>query len=309
MKRVNVLEYRRYRYLKLAALTCAVAAAAYFFDSPPLGPSGSTWLGYTLGTGCAVLVMLLLWYGVTRSRIPAQAERRQPEAAGDPLDNQATQERRRHETRWDWRRAMTLSGWLSWHVYFGLATLFLATLHSGFHFDWNIHTLLYLLLILVVLTGIYGVYAYLQYPRLMTENLGEDTLGSLLDDIAELDQLTWANVLRLPDQYTEIVQQERLQTRIAGNYLEVLRGKPRHCATRHAIAHLQSLQEHSDHAESQILRTIIAQLLRKEAQLKRARLDCMYQARLRFWLYFHVPLAFGLLAAMLAHVNAVFFFW
>lgn len=309
MNRVTVLEYRNYRYLKLAALVCAMAALAYLLHTPPLGPSGSTWLGYTLGTGCATLILLLLWYGVVRRRIPAQPERRQSSQTRETPATQQPRERRLRTLRWAWRHAMTLNGWLSWHVYFGAATLILATLHSGFHFSWNLHTLAYLLLLMVVVTGFYGVYAYLRFPRMMTENMGQDTLGGLLEEIAELDQLAWSNALRLPDRYVDILQQARQQTRIAGNLMEQLRGKPRRCATRLAIERLQQMQEQADHAESQILRDIISLELRKEAQLKRARLECMYQARMRLWLHLHVPLAFGLLAALIAHVNAVFFFW
>ena len=40
-----------------------------------------------------------------------------------------------------------------------------------------------------------------------------------------------------------------------------------------------------------------------------ARRDLRHKATLDLWLYFHVPLAFMLLAALIAHVVAVFIYW
>ncbi|MBV9203210.1 MAG: hypothetical protein JOY83_26430 [Alphaproteobacteria bacterium] len=51
-------------------------------------------------------------------------------------------------------------------------------------------------------------------------------------------------------------------------------------------------------------------LLDEKAQLlARVRRDVGYKAMMDFWLYFHVPLSFALLAALLAHVVAVFYLW
>jgi hypothetical protein len=49
-------------------------------------------------------------------------------------------------------------------------------------------------------------------------------------------------------------------------------------------------------------------LLDEKGQLlMRARQDIRYKAIMDIWLYFHVPLSFALLAALLAHVIAVFY--
>ena len=50
-------------------------------------------------------------------------------------------------------------------------------------------------------------------------------------------------------------------------------------------------------------------LLRKQQLLERARRDLRHKAVLDLWLYFHVPLAFMLLAALVAHVVVVFLYW
>ena len=50
-------------------------------------------------------------------------------------------------------------------------------------------------------------------------------------------------------------------------------------------------------------------MLRKQKLVERARADVRFKAVLDFWLYFHVPLSIALLAALTAHVIAVFFYW
>jgi hypothetical protein len=41
----------------------------------------------------------------------------------------------------------------------------------------------------------------------------------------------------------------------------------------------------------------------------RIRRDLQIRALMQAWLYFHVPLSFALLAALIAHVVSVFYFW
>ena len=50
-------------------------------------------------------------------------------------------------------------------------------------------------------------------------------------------------------------------------------------------------------------------LARKDELLGRARRDVRYKALLDLWLYVHVPLSFALLAALISHIVAVFFYW
>jgi len=54
---------------------------------------------------------------------------------------------------------------------------------------------------------------------------------------------------------------------------------------------------------------IIALIIRKSNLLRRARRDVQVQTLMRIWLFFHVPMAIGLLGALVAHVFSVFFYW
>ena len=307
MQRLTMLEYKNYRYLKMGGILMATAILAYSIHHPSLGPRGNTWLGYTLGAIGALQVLILLWYAVIRRRMPVLAERRET-LTETQLKKSNFSDRRLKPQPLAKRNASTLQGWLSAHIYLGLALVVIITLHTGFNFGGNIHTLTYVLLIGVVLTGLYGVYAYLRFPRMMTENLGEDSMSRLFADITELDLLAQTNALRLPDEIGEVIRQAGRETVITASFIELLQGRPRRCATRTAINKLQGMNNHLNHAQDQVFRDISALLLRKESQLKRVRTELMYQTRLKLWLYLHVPLAIGLLAALVAHITAVFFF-
>jgi ABC-type transport system involved in cytochrome bd biosynthesis fused ATPase/permease subunit len=50
-------------------------------------------------------------------------------------------------------------------------------------------------------------------------------------------------------------------------------------------------------------------LTRKAELLGRVRRDIQYKAMMDIWLFVHVPLTFALLAALVAHILSVFFYW
>ena len=81
----------------------------------------------------------------------------------------------------------SLKAWVSAHVYLGLSLTVLATLHTGFQFGWNIHTLAYALMMLVIASGALGVWAYATLPQRLHGNRGETTRKQMLDALASLD--------------------------------------------------------------------------------------------------------------------------
>ena len=113
-------------------LVLAVVAAWYWQEMLP--PSAvDLGFGYGLG-GLALAIMLwLTWFGV-RKRSYAKGSGR-------------------------------LKGWLSAHVYLGLALIFLVPLHGGFTIGPDIHGIAYVLVLVTVFTGLFGVAFYGYYPR------------------------------------------------------------------------------------------------------------------------------------------------
>ena len=285
----SALSFERGRYLKLAIALCALAIWAFFWvdashpylawgDAPTVYPRhyGGSPLGYVLGTTAALLVLWLLLLGLRKRR---------------------------------YRSALgTLQGWTSAHIYLGLSLIVLATLHCAFEFGWNVHTLAYALMVAVIVSGIFGIAAYLRYPRAMTENMGAETLESLALSIIDIDRECRQIALNLPDEVNAIVEQAA-SARIGGGFLRRLRGDRVGCPTRSAPQKLRAVGASFEGQHARLNQQLVAALSRKSALLDRARRDQRLQALMEVWLYFHVPLSFALLAAMIAHVVAVFYFW
>ncbi len=276
MQHSNIFDYKRYRYFKLAVIIILIAFAAYLIFEPAVGHYGGSWLGYSLGTASAALVFLLAWYGVRKRR---------------------------------YRSSGTTQGWLSAHIYLGTALTFLATFHSGLHFGLNIHTVTYGILLVVVVSGFFGNYAYMIYPRLMTENMGEDNLDGLLLRIAESDKMARQIALLMPDDINDTVSRACRETSIGVSLLEQLKGFQPDCPSAMAVQELTVLGNDLPIEHRKLYRDLYSIMVRRESLVRRARQDLMYRARMGFWLYFHVPFAIALLMAMVAHVIAVFFYW
>ena len=276
MQHSNFFDYKKYRYFKVAVVMILLAFAAFLLFEPAVGHYGGSWLGYTLGTISAGLVFWMAWYGIRKRR---------------------------------YRSSGTTQAWLSAHIYLGTALTFIATFHSGFHYGLNIHTLTYGLLMIVVISGFFGNYAYMIYPRLMTENMGEDNLDGLLLRIAEADKMARQIALMMPDDINNTVTRACSETSIGIGLLEQLRGFQPDCPTAMAVQELTVLGQDLPTEQRKLYRDLYSLMVRRESLVKRARQDLMYRARMGFWLYFHVPFAIALIMAMIAHVLAVFFYW
>ena len=308
MQRVTLLEYQNYRYLKASAALMVTAILAYALHHPALGPYGGTWLGYTLGCTGIAIIALLLWYGVRKRRIPSQPERRKMRHHVYVSESAtAMQDRRSAYPLRD--RTPTMQGWLSAHVYLGISLVILITLHSGFHFGLNVHTLAYILMMGVIMTGLYGVYAYLRFPRLITENLGDATFDGLLLQIADLDKQLFSLVLQLPKEIREFVLDEIRETRIGGHWREQLNPHRSNRRVGMTISHLQRFGKTLNPQQSKIHRELYSLMVTRTALTLQARRDVMLRARLEFWLYLHVPLAIALVCALITHVVSIFFYW
>ena len=277
MRHQSLLAYARYRYLKVTVVVIGLAIGAYLWDRPPNGPYGGTWLGYTLGTLSASLVLWLSYFGVRKRRYRSTLG--------------------------------TLQGWLSAHVYLGTSLLALATLHAAFQVGWNVHTLAYVLMIAVIVSGFYGVSAYVRIPTRITNTLGDDTLESLLLGIADLDRALRPMALGLPDTVNRLVLASAQETRIGGTWRQQIRGLDSDCPTAAAVTGLQAIGKSLRGEEARANEQVYALMARKQELVNRARRAVALKARLDLWLFIHVPLSIALIAALVAHVVSVFFYW
>jgi hypothetical protein len=165
------------------------------------------------------------------------------------------------------------------------------------------------LMLAVVFSGFYGVFVYLRVPRAMTENMGDETLEAIVLRLADLDREMRAKALSLPDDLLAIIDRSVAGTRLGGSFRRLVSGRDRQCPTAAAVADWPRIARALTGEAAKLDKEVYGLLLQKHQLLERARSDLKHKAIIDLWLYFHVPLAFMLLAALTAHVVSVFIYW
>lgn len=290
----SFLQYRGKRYLWIGLALCAASILAYAWHAPLSPPNGGTWLGYTLGTIGAVLILWLTALGMRKRNYSSTLG--------------------------------TVQGWTSAHVYLGLALLVVATLHTGFQFGWNVHTLAYALMVLVIVSGLFGVVMYLRFPEAMSANRAGQTRTQMLQEIADLDQRAARIAANLPAAFGEAIASNRDRTQVGGSALAILRGTDSsqvaltgedgvvrvesNSSQERILAWLGRELARSDDAErTRRIDELVNLMAARRNLLRRLVQDARNVAWLQLWLYVHVPITFALLGALIAHVLSVFIYW
>jgi hypothetical protein len=253
----------------------SVAIAAYGGYAPDGIRRGDTVVGYALGVYCGLLMLWLMWFGVRK--------------------------------RSYWSNAGPLSGWLSAHFYLGLTLPPIALLHAAFRLGWNVHGLLYALVMLVVATGIVGVVLYRRIPAAMARDRASEKLDGLLARAAEIDARCHQLANTLPDVFSTAVASAIGETTVGGSALAQLRRAPESSATSRALGQIQAHLAESPPGDRQALNELLTKLGEKSALLRHIHEKVRNKALLDIWLIAHVPLAFASMAALVAHVVAVFY--
>lgn len=293
VEHVSFLVHARGRWFKRALLLVILSIAVYAAWSPVGGRNGGTAVGYGLGGLGAAMILWLSWLGIRKRRFAGKRGRPEPRTSRLAAANPST----------------TLRGWTSAHVYLGLATLFVATLHTGFEFGWNIHTLAYALMVIVILSGIWGIYAYARIPTLMSQNLGGETPDRVRARLEEADAALARLATRLPDEFAEPVRRVLAETRIGGGPIAVLSGSSRRCPTIAALRELERAAAENTEAPAKDEADLIAALATKARLTQILRRDAALKARIESMLWIHVPVTIALIFALTAHVVSVFFYW
>ncbi len=287
----SILSYKKSRYLWWTSMICIGAIVAYWQHQPLTVPNGGTWLGYTLGTIGAVLILWLMWFGIRKRSYRS--------------------------------RIGTVQGWLSAHVYLGLGLITVVTLHSGFQFGWNVHTLAYVLMLLVIVSGLIGVFCYLHFPKVLTDESAETSTDSLIRQIQDIDRQALHLASEIDPATHDKVVKSIQRNRIGGNAWQLLIARGKFSAPEGLQSEASKVPDTSSTMQfmaSHIARgrldkgdaiTRLSDLLigQKSQLLKQLRREMQIKAFMDLWLYAHVPLSFALLAALIAHVISVFFYW
>ena len=273
----SFLRYRRYRWFKIATFLSLFFIVVYLFTDVSPRPNGGSWLGYILGTIGALLIVWLSLLGI----------------------------RKRAMTRGRW----SLKAWTSAHVYLGLSLIVIGTLHTGFQFGWNVHTLAWVLMILVILSGMYGISVYAVLPQGLSDSRSEMTGPQMIEAVNSLDKQIQQSAQPLSDEDSAIVLGSLGEDPFGGGVWRRLSGSYPRCGNMAALQHMRARQEQSSGKEQQAIEQVVGLLEKKAASLQRLRGYIRRRALLEIWLYVHVPLTFVLLAALTAHIVSVFFYW
>jgi hypothetical protein len=275
----SFLVWRNSLYARQALALSALSILLYWWHRPTGTANGGSFLGYSLGVLALALVVWLAWFGIRRRRY-----------GGTGL----------------------LEGILSAHVYFGLALIVVATLHTGFHFHWNVHTLAFALLVLVVASGIFGAYGFWRYPELMTRNRAGMTLGAMTAELATLDLRCRKLALAFPDEIVAIVTDVTAPEATAGLFRTIRFGRRREQVRRLSLAAISRVQrelvEGSTVTPTAVL-PLVQSLTQRLTLLERLYRDRQFRVLMLQWRAVHVPLTVALLVALLIHVIVVFYDW
>lgn len=273
------LRHQGFRWAQIATGLCVVALGLYFVAAAQLDepPSGGSWLGYLLGTVSAGLIVWLACLGI-RKRVITSGH-------------------------------YSLKAWVSAHVYLGLSLIVLGTLHTGFQFGWNIHTLAYALMMLVIASGAVGIWAYATLPQRLHGNRGETTRRQMLDQIESLDRQLHDLAQPLDRAGAAVVRLSIEQTDLGGGFWKRLTGSYADCANQRALGRLKSLPAPASAVQAEALNKIDSVMQQKAEVLAKARRQMQITAVLEGWLFVHIPATFGLLAALIAHIVSVFAYW
>jgi hypothetical protein len=289
----SILAFNKRRYLWVSLLISALAIAAYWINDPQEPPNGGTTLGYTLGTIAALMILWFTFLGVRKRRYSSTLG--------------------------------TVQGWLSAHVYLGIALVVIVLLHTGFQFGTNVHTLAFALMVLVVASGLYGVVIYIRYPERLSKNRDGANRSELHDQLGDIDRRSKRIAETLPQEFQELVTSGISRTLLGGSVWARLRGKDQsqvvlqrgggsevvaNAGQEAALDWLAEQQSRSDDPEvAAVIGELSALIRNKRRLLKTLTEDMRLQATIEVWLYVHVPLTAGLLMALGVHIITVFMYW
>ncbi len=293
MKQENILTFAGVRYLWVAVILCTLSFVVYLSHGRDQLANGGTWQGYTLGTLGAAIIVWLSILGIRKRSYNS--------------------------------RAGTVMGWTSAHIYLGLSLIFIATLHTGFEFSWNLHLLAYLFMLLVILSGVVGTAFYILLPRqsflnrdsMSAKNLQKnisaqhEKILALLPMCLPAEQLVISSALENTQPLYKNIK--ALFNRDNSFYEIIEDGKIVRVANKQQMAIRQWLaiqltrSRSGEHAA--LMNSLLEQFSEYSTLMKKLRVERRTQVLLKIWLAVHIPCTLALLLALTAHILTTFMYW
>lgn len=267
----NITNYKKFRWFWINLVFFNILVAFYLFDEPLTGRDGATFLGYTYGIIATLGIIFLMWLGI-RKRSYASSRG-------------------------------TVVGWVSAHIWVGLFLILIVPLHSGFQFGMNVHSLAYGFMLATIFSGMWGTYYYLQYPSLILSNRGGDSAKDLLanirtieKDLKDLEKGRSNQFLRLIDFINEPIHTKIRQIVFANK-------RPQFISNQDVQKKILGLSEQ----EQELCLNAIGKIKEKVRLAHQFYDEMGAHFRLKVWLFFHLPLSFGLMATLGIHIFSVFY--
>ncbi len=268
----NFLNQRRFLWLWVCAAAVMVLGAVYLRDQPVGGKNGGTVVGFAYGGISTAGMLFLMYYGI----------------------------RKRYAYR---SGSGTLRGWLGLHVWVGVALCFVVPMHSGFKVELNLHGAPYLLMVLTVLSGIWGAYAYVRYPPEMTGRREGITVRGSVEQMNALSSELSALAKNKSEAF--LAARAKLEVPVNPTLGTLLFARSVHTFGKQELSEILRTLPQAEY-QAGLKMTDIAS--RRIAIANRLIAEASVAAKMRIWLFLHLPLSVACFVAMLAHIFWVLFY-
>jgi hypothetical protein len=267
----NFISYKGFRWFWFNLFFIIVLVIFYLLDDPLAGRQGDTPLGYAFGVIAALGIVILVFLG---RRKRAYARSRTP-----------------------------LIGWVSAHVWLGLALLIIVPLHCGFQFGFNVHSIAYYMMVATILTGVWGAYNYIQYPSQFISHRGGQSIADILEGLRDGSKSLRDLERGKSDDFINMVN--LIDIPFKPGFLRVLCTAPEFNIEGEKIARFIAGLPKDEHDAA--IKAV--GLVRNKGKLMLTlKQEVGVGFLMKIWLYFHVPLSVGLVFTLIAHIYAVFYF-
>lgn len=271
MRQESFLNYRAYVWAWIAAILVAILSYLYINSAPVGSRHGGTSYGYIVGIIATSIILLLTWFGIRKRSYYAYHA--------------------------------TLKAWLSSHVWLGLSLLAIVPLHAGFRFGFNVHSLAFFLMTLTILSGMWGAINYRLVPQETLSNRGGGSLMSQFNALQSISHEINGKKSACSQHVQTLI--ENFDIIFKPHTFKAIFGF--RTASLNEKAAAQKLTALSDE-EKVVALPLLALIGKKRELARKIESEIAAIAKLRVWLYFHIPLTFGLLVALAAHIISVLYF-
>ncbi|HEY0511400.1 MAG TPA: hypothetical protein VGH73_05825 [Thermoanaerobaculia bacterium] len=272
---LRTAESARWRRRALWALLLLVATYVYYDLHTGFTHGGSRG-GIAYGALGTLAILILLYFGVRK---------------------------RSYRSTWG-----TLEGWLQCHLYLGLLAAVLILFHTGFRFHDKVAVAAFAVLLVVVASGFWGAVVYTSAPRRLTEVEGDLAPAAMAEQLDQLGRtmasLATGRSAPFQKACAELLA-ELVPERLAG--WKLLFGGERRKGGDAASPWAAELKRVPASEQEELRQLLVLSRQRRELH-QRLLAQQRYRNQLEVWLYLHLPLSLALVALVVAHLIAVFFF-